>query len=85
MPRAKEFKYLGILFMSCSIMKLQTDGRIDAATGAVTRVFWIVLVKRELSQKVKFFICQSIDVPAVTTPHLFLSTLISSGCVSGTW
>lgn len=77
MPRAKEFKYLGILFMSCSIMKLQTDGRIDAATAAVTRVFWIVLVK--------FFICQSIDVPAVTTPHLFLSTLISSGCVSGTW
>ncbi|PWA24275.1 hypothetical protein CCH79_00019954 [Gambusia affinis] len=69
LPQVEEFKYLGILFMNEGRRKRETDRWI----GTVSAVKWVlyrsVVVKRELSQKAKLSINQSIYVPTLIYGH----------------
>lgn len=58
LPQAKRLKYFWVLFMSGG----QMEGEVD-------RKVWTVVVKRELSQKEKLSIYQSIYVPTLTYGH----------------
>lgn len=53
MPQVVEFKYLGVLvlFMSEGRMKCETDRWVGAAAAVMWRMYWSVMVKRELRQK----------------------------------
>ncbi|KAK3517715.1 hypothetical protein QTP70_016131 [Hemibagrus guttatus] len=65
LPQVEECKYPGVLFTS--------EGRIDRQIGAAAAVMWSmyrsVVVKKELSQKVKLLIYQSIYVPTLIYGH----------------
>ncbi|KAK0154376.1 putative uncharacterized transposon-derived protein F52C9.6 [Merluccius polli] len=67
--RSEEFKYLGVLFTSDGRMEWEIDRRIGAASAVMRTLHGSVVVKRELSQKAKFSIYQSIYVPALTYGH----------------
>ncbi|KAK0144408.1 Ankyrin repeat and sterile alpha motif domain-containing protein 1B [Merluccius polli] len=66
LPQVKEFKYLQILFMSEGKMECEMDRRIGAASAVMRALYRTVVVKRELSQKAKLSIYQSIYVPTLT-------------------
>lgn len=73
LPRTKEFKYLGVLFTS--------DGENEAQDGLAefcsisSNVDWTAVWKRELSQKIRLLISQSIYVPNLTSgPKLLVVT-----------
>ncbi|KAK3517314.1 hypothetical protein QTP70_002959 [Hemibagrus guttatus] len=65
LPQVEEFKYLGVLFTSEGRM----DHEIDRQIGAAAAVMRSVVVKKELSQKAKPSIYQSIYVPTITYGH----------------
>ena len=67
--RMEEFKYLGVLFMSNGRMEREIDRGIGAASAVMRTLHGSVVVKRELSQKAKLSIYQSIFVPALTYGH----------------
>ncbi|KAK0138802.1 putative RNA-directed DNA polymerase from transposon X-element [Merluccius polli] len=69
LPQVEEFKYLGVLFTSEGRMEWEIDRRISAASAAMRTLHGSVVVKRELSQKAKLSIYQSIYVPALTYGH----------------
>ncbi|MDG2633017.1 hypothetical protein P7M35_24665, partial [Vibrio parahaemolyticus] len=69
LPQVEEFKYLGILFMSEGRMEREIDRRIGAASAVMQALNRSVVVKRELSQKVKLSIYRSIYVPTLTYGH----------------
>ncbi|KAK3534172.1 hypothetical protein QTP86_002515 [Hemibagrus guttatus] len=68
-PQVEEFKYLGVLFMSEGRMERETDRWIGAAAAVMQSMYWFVVVKKELSRKVKLSIYQSIYVPTLTYGH----------------
>ena len=49
----EEFKYLGVLFTSEGRMEHEIDRPIGAAAAVMQSLYQSVMVKRELSQKVK--------------------------------
>ena len=63
LPQAKEFKYLGVLFMSEGKMEWEMDRRIGAASAVMRALYRSIVVKKELSRKAKLSIYQSIYVP----------------------
>ncbi|KAI3363351.1 hypothetical protein L3Q82_011976, partial [Scortum barcoo] len=70
LPQVEEFKYLGVLFTSEGKIEREIDRRIGAASSAVMRsVYRTVVVKKELSRKVKLSIYRSIYVPTLTYGH----------------
>ncbi|KAK3529874.1 hypothetical protein QTP86_007288 [Hemibagrus guttatus] len=68
LPQVEEFKYLGVLFTSEGRMDREIDRRIGAAAAVMRSMYWSVVVK-ELSQKAKISIYQSIYVPTLTYGH----------------
>ena len=69
LPQVEEFKYLGVLFTSEGRMEREIDGRIGAVSAVLPALRRSVVVKKELSQKAKFFIYWSIYVPILTYGH----------------
>ncbi|KAK3568311.1 hypothetical protein QTP86_003822 [Hemibagrus guttatus] len=69
LPQVKEFKYLGVLFTSEGRMDCEIDRWIGAAAAVMRSVHWSVVVKKELSWKVKLSIYQSIYIPTLTYGH----------------
>ncbi|KAK3541803.1 hypothetical protein QTP86_005516 [Hemibagrus guttatus] len=67
--QVEEFKYLGVLFTSEGRMDREIDRRIGAAAAVMQSMYWSVVVKKELSRKVKLSIYQSIYVPTLTYGH----------------
>ncbi|KAK3518458.1 hypothetical protein QTP70_000645 [Hemibagrus guttatus] len=61
-----ECKYLGVLFTSEGRMDCEIDRRIGAAAAVMRSMYRSVVVKKELSQKAKLSIYQSIYVPTLT-------------------
>lgn len=62
-PQAKEFKYLGVLFPWDKKREREMDRRFGTASAVMRVLTQTVVVKRELSQKAKLMIYQSIYVP----------------------
>ncbi|KAI3364315.1 hypothetical protein L3Q82_011116 [Scortum barcoo] len=60
LPQVEEFKYLGVLFTSEGKMEREIDRRIGAASAVMRSVYAdrTVVVKKELSRKVKLSIYQ---------------------------
>ncbi len=71
LPQVKESKYLRVLITSEVKMEPEIDRRIGAASTVMWVLYWTVVVKRELSQKAKLLIYQSIYVPTLTYGHEF--------------
>lgn len=69
LPQVKELKYTGVLFTSEGRLEHDIDRRIDAVAAVMRPLYWAVMVKRELSLKVKLSIYQSINVPNLTYDH----------------
>ncbi|KAK3528421.1 hypothetical protein QTP86_034238 [Hemibagrus guttatus] len=69
LPQVEEFKYLGVLFTSEGRMDREIDRRIGAAAAVMLSMYRSVVVKKELSQKAKLSIYQSIYVPTLTYGH----------------
>ncbi|KAF7644351.1 hypothetical protein LDENG_00223640 [Lucifuga dentata] len=69
LPQTEEFKYLGVLFMSGGKMEHKIDRRIGAASEVLRKLYWTVMVKRELSQKARLSIYQSVYIPILTYGH----------------
>ncbi|KAK3509992.1 hypothetical protein QTP70_024336, partial [Hemibagrus guttatus] len=69
LPQVEEFKYLGVLFTSEGRMDHEIDRRISAAAAVMQSMYRSVVVKKELSQKAKLSIYQSIYVPTLTYGH----------------
>ncbi|KAI3365316.1 hypothetical protein L3Q82_010406, partial [Scortum barcoo] len=69
LPQVEEFKYLGVLFTSEGKMEREIDRRIGAASAVMRSVYRTVVVKKELSRKVKLSIYRSIYVPTLTYGH----------------
>ena len=51
LPEVKEFKYLGVLFMSEGKMEWEIDRLIGGVSTVMRK--WSVVTKRELSQEAK--------------------------------
>ncbi|KAK3563871.1 hypothetical protein QTP86_004810 [Hemibagrus guttatus] len=69
LPQVEEFKYLGVLFTSEGRMDREIDRRIGAAAAVLRSMYRSVVVKKELSQKAKLSIYQSIYAPTLTYGH----------------
>ncbi|KAK3506157.1 hypothetical protein QTP70_018390, partial [Hemibagrus guttatus] len=69
LPQVEEFKYLRVLFTSEGRMDREIDRRIGAAAAVMRSMYRSVVVKKELSQKVKLLIYQSIYAPTLTYGH----------------
>ncbi|KAK3533908.1 hypothetical protein QTP70_034895, partial [Hemibagrus guttatus] len=69
LPQVEEFKYLGVLFTSEGRMDREIDRRIGAAAAVMRSMYRSVVVKKELSQKAKLSIYQSIYAPTLTYGH----------------
>ncbi|KAK3547561.1 hypothetical protein QTP86_024709 [Hemibagrus guttatus] len=69
LPQVGEFKYLGVLFTSEGRMDREIDRWIGAAAAVMRSMYWSVVVKKELSRKVKLSIYQSVYVPTLTYGH----------------
>ncbi|KAK3565356.1 hypothetical protein QTP86_007126 [Hemibagrus guttatus] len=69
LPQVEEFKYLEVLFMSEGRMDCEIDRRIGAAAAVMRSMYRSVVMKKELSQKAKLSIYQSIYVPTLTYGH----------------
>ncbi|KAK3522195.1 hypothetical protein QTP70_027689 [Hemibagrus guttatus] len=69
LPQVEEFKYLGVLFTSEGRMDREIDGRTGAAAAVIRSMYRSDVVKKELSQKAKLLIYQSIYVPTLTYGH----------------
>ena len=69
LPQVEEFEYLGVLFTSKGRMEREIDGRIGAASAVLRALHRPVVVKKELSQKVKLSIYWSIYIPILTYGH----------------
>ncbi|KAK3510915.1 hypothetical protein QTP70_025543 [Hemibagrus guttatus] len=68
-PQVEEFKYLWVLFTSEGRKDREIDRRIAAAAAVRRSMYRSVVVKKELSRKVKLSIYQSIYVPTITYGH----------------
>ncbi|KAK3527104.1 hypothetical protein QTP86_010820 [Hemibagrus guttatus] len=69
LPQVEEFKYLGVLFTSEGRMDRKIDRRIGAAAAVMWSMYRSVVVKKELSRKVKLSIYQSIYISTLTYGH----------------
>ena len=69
LPQVEEFKYLVVLFTSERSMEREIDRRIGAAAAVMRSLYRPVVVKKDLSQKVKLLIYRSIYVPTLTYGH----------------
>ena len=69
LPHVKEFKYLGVLFTTEGKTQSEVDRWIGAASAVMWALYWTVVVKKELSQKAKLSIYQSVYVPTLTYGH----------------
>ena len=69
MPQVEEFKYLVVLFTSEGRMEREIDRWIGAVAAVMWSLYCSVVVKRELSQKAKLSIYQSVYVPTLTYGH----------------
>ncbi|TWW69469.1 hypothetical protein D4764_18G0002750 [Takifugu flavidus] len=69
LPQVEEFKYLGVLFTSEGRRERKIDRRIGVASAVLRTLHRSIVVKRELSQKAKLSIYQSIFVPTLTYGH----------------
>ena len=69
LPQVEEFKYLGVLFTSEGRMEREIDRRIGAASAVKRSMYLSVVVKKELSCKVKLSIYRSIYVPTLIYGH----------------
>ncbi|KAK3556664.1 hypothetical protein QTP70_011924 [Hemibagrus guttatus] len=69
LPEVEEFKYLGVLFTSEGGMDHEIDIRISGAAAVMRSRYRSVVVKKELSQKAKLSIYQSIYVSTLTCGH----------------
>lgn len=58
----EEFKYFGVLFTSEGRMEREIDRRIGVAFVVMRALYRIVVVKKELSRKIKFSIYRLIYV-----------------------
>ena len=66
----KEFKYLGVLFMSEGTMEQEIRCRIAAARAVLLSLYNTIIMKRELIWKAKLSIHQSIFIPSLTYGHV---------------
>uniref|UniRef100_A0A3B3QX38 Reverse transcriptase domain-containing protein n=1 Tax=Paramormyrops kingsleyae TaxID=1676925 RepID=A0A3B3QX38_9TELE len=69
LPQVVEFKYLRVLFMSEGRMEREINRQIGAASAVMRVLHRPVMVKKELSQKAKLSIYQSIYGPTLTYGH----------------
>ncbi|KAK3529276.1 hypothetical protein QTP70_024824 [Hemibagrus guttatus] len=69
LPQVEEFKYLKVLFTSEGRMDREIDRQIGAAAAVMRSMYRSVVMKKELSRKVKLSIYQSIYVPTLTYGH----------------
>ncbi|KAK3555889.1 hypothetical protein QTP86_029801, partial [Hemibagrus guttatus] len=69
LPQVEQFKYFGVLFTSEGRMDREIDRRIGAAAAVMWSMYRSVVVKKELTRKVKLSIYQSIYVPTLTYGH----------------
>ncbi|KAF7648904.1 hypothetical protein LDENG_00150410, partial [Lucifuga dentata] len=67
----EEFKYLGVLFTTEGKMEHEIDRRIGADSEVLRMLYRTIVVKRELSQKARLSIYQSIYIPILTYGHEF--------------
>ena len=66
-----EFKYLRVLTTSEGRIEEEIDRRIGAASAVTQTLKRSVVVKRELSQKVKLSIYRSFHIPTLTYGNEF--------------
>uniref|UniRef100_A0A8C6PHS8 Reverse transcriptase domain-containing protein n=1 Tax=Nothobranchius furzeri TaxID=105023 RepID=A0A8C6PHS8_NOTFU len=69
LPQVVEFKYLWVLFTSEGKLEREIDRRIGAASAVMQVLYRSAVMKRELSQKAKLSIYQSVYVPTLTYCH----------------
>ncbi len=69
LPQLEEFKYLGVLFTSDGRMECEIDRQIGAVAAAMRMMYRSVVVKKELSLKLKLSIYRSIYIPTLTYGH----------------
>ncbi len=69
LPQVEEFKYLGVLFRSEGKMEREIDRWTGAASAVMQMLNQSVVVKRELSRKVKISIYRLIYIPTLTFGH----------------
>ncbi|KAK3565106.1 hypothetical protein QTP86_033155, partial [Hemibagrus guttatus] len=69
LPQVEELKYLGVLFTSEGRMDREIDRWIGAAAAVMQSMYRSVVVKKDLSRKVKLSIYQSIYAPTLIYGH----------------
>ncbi|KAF7648618.1 hypothetical protein LDENG_00154150 [Lucifuga dentata] len=69
LPQMEEFKYLHLTLTSEGKMECEIDRWIGAASEVLWTLYWTVVVKRELSQKARLSIYQSVYVPILICGH----------------
>ncbi len=65
----EEFTYLGVLFTSEGRMEWEIDRWIGEASAVMWSMYRSVMMKKELSYKVKLSIYRSIYIPTLTSGH----------------
>ena len=66
LPQVEEFVYLRVSFMSEGRMEQEIDRRLSSAPAVMGILYWSVVVKRELSQKVRLCVHRLIFVPTLS-------------------
>ncbi|KAL7853999.1 hypothetical protein AOLI_G00208430 [Acnodon oligacanthus] len=69
LSQMEEFKYLGVLFTSDGKRDREIGRRLGQATAVMRSLYWTVVVKRELSQKVKLSVYRSFYILTLTYGH----------------
>lgn len=66
LTKAKEFSYLSVLFTSNVEMEYEMYRQIGVVSAVLLASYWTVVVKKDLSQKAKLLIYQSINIPTLS-------------------
>ena len=66
LKQVEKFKYLGVAFTSDGRQDKELDTRIGKASALMQALHYSVVMKRELSKKVKHSIFRTVFVPILT-------------------
>ena len=81
LKQVEKFKYLGVAFTSDGRQDEELDTRIDKASVVMPALHYSVVMKRELSKKVKLSIFKTVSVPILTNGHNDRKCVITSASV----
>ena len=69
LKQVEKFRYLGVAFTSDGRQDEERDTRIGKASAVMRALHYSVVMKRELSKKVKLSIFKTVFVPILTSGH----------------